>query len=223
MNGPEHYLTAERLADQANHYIYGDGSDPVTGAALAAEAQVHATLALAAATALATTGDMPIPDCDSWTRVAGVHRDEPTGPGRSAPAPEEDETPWADRIGQRVTVTYDDAGLHNITGHLAEMTSSQLTVVVGTAVFPVDLEQVTSVVPAPPAADAASGPAGWPPRIGDVWEIDREQYWACGRPSEPRLLTPTGKSWDAEGLRQSATSVKLLLPGRERTVGGVST
>ena len=52
MTGPEHYRAAERLADQANHFTYGDGADPVVGAALAAEAQVHATLALAAATAL---------------------------------------------------------------------------------------------------------------------------------------------------------------------------
>jgi hypothetical protein len=57
MTGPEHYRAAERLADQANHYTYGDGGDPVTGAALAAEAQVHATLALAAATALAPIGE----------------------------------------------------------------------------------------------------------------------------------------------------------------------
>jgi hypothetical protein len=51
VTGPEHYRAAERLADQANHYTCGDGEDSVTGLALAAEAQVHATLALAAATA----------------------------------------------------------------------------------------------------------------------------------------------------------------------------
>jgi len=50
MTGPEHYREAERLLKKATHYSYGDGADPVTGAALAAEAQVHATLALAAAT-----------------------------------------------------------------------------------------------------------------------------------------------------------------------------
>lgn len=43
--GPEHYREAERLAALAHHYTYGDGADPGTGAALAAEAQVHATLA----------------------------------------------------------------------------------------------------------------------------------------------------------------------------------
>lgn len=42
----DHYSEAQRLADQAHDYTYGDGADPVTGNALAAEAQVHATLAL---------------------------------------------------------------------------------------------------------------------------------------------------------------------------------
>lgn len=51
--GPQHYRAAEKLADQANHFTH---ADPVMGAALAAEAQVHATLAVAAATALAAIG-----------------------------------------------------------------------------------------------------------------------------------------------------------------------
>jgi len=49
VNGPAHYRAAERLADQAYHFTYGDGGDPVAGAALAAEAQARATLALVAA------------------------------------------------------------------------------------------------------------------------------------------------------------------------------
>ncbi|WP_019547623.1 MULTISPECIES: hypothetical protein [Streptomycetaceae] len=53
MTGPEHFREAERLADMAHHYTYGDGADSVTGAALAAEAQVHATLALAVAASVA--------------------------------------------------------------------------------------------------------------------------------------------------------------------------
>lgn len=48
MTGPEHYKKAEELVERAHHFTYGDGADPVIGAALAAEAQVHATLALAA-------------------------------------------------------------------------------------------------------------------------------------------------------------------------------
>lgn len=56
MTGPEHYREAERLAARADHFTYGDGADPVTGAATAAQAQVHATLALAAATAFVAAG-----------------------------------------------------------------------------------------------------------------------------------------------------------------------
>lgn len=74
MTGPQHYREAERLAARAHHFTYGDGTDPVVGAALAAEAQVHATLALAAATAL--IDEKP---CGSsfdayraWERVAGA-------------------------------------------------------------------------------------------------------------------------------------------------------
>lgn len=52
MTGPEHYREAEWLLGRAHHWTYGDGGDPAVGAALAAEAQAHATLALAAATAL---------------------------------------------------------------------------------------------------------------------------------------------------------------------------
>lgn len=40
---------AERLATLAHRFTYGDGADPAVGAALAAEAQVQATLALTAA------------------------------------------------------------------------------------------------------------------------------------------------------------------------------
>lgn len=50
MTGPEHYREAERLAAMAHRFTYGDSADPVVGAALADEAQVHATLALVAAT-----------------------------------------------------------------------------------------------------------------------------------------------------------------------------
>lgn len=50
MNGPEHYREAERLADLAANGV-GTYSTEVR-AQWTAEAQVHATLALAAATAL---------------------------------------------------------------------------------------------------------------------------------------------------------------------------
>lgn len=77
MTGPEHYRAAERLADRANHFTYGDGNDPVVGAALAAEGQVHATLALAAATALmAVTEEASLADYDAWREVASVQPEQ---------------------------------------------------------------------------------------------------------------------------------------------------
>lgn len=44
----EYAAMAERLADQAHHFSFGDGGDPAVGAALAAEALVYATLAAVA-------------------------------------------------------------------------------------------------------------------------------------------------------------------------------
>ena len=64
MNGPEHYREAERLLAA----VTADGDDPVKSfaraAALHAAAQVHATLALAAATAL------PAGLFEEWQAVA---------------------------------------------------------------------------------------------------------------------------------------------------------
>jgi len=80
MTGPEHYREAERLLGMAHHFTYGDGGDPVTGAALAAEAQAHATLSLVAATALTApvcsdtadgTGHETKADYDAWKQAAG--------------------------------------------------------------------------------------------------------------------------------------------------------
>lgn len=78
--GPEHYREAERLAAMAHRFTYGDGADPAVGAALAAEAQVHATLALAASHALTQpvcadtedgSGHATKADYDAWVAVAG--------------------------------------------------------------------------------------------------------------------------------------------------------
>jgi hypothetical protein len=53
MTGPEHFSKAEELAAKASEYLgQGDGQD--SAAVWAAVAQVHATLALAAATAVET-------------------------------------------------------------------------------------------------------------------------------------------------------------------------
>ncbi|MGW0993505.1 hypothetical protein ACWD5V_09380 [Streptomyces sp. NPDC002523] len=75
--GPEHYREAERLVRDAHRFTYGDTADPVTGAALATEAQVHATLALAAATAMQAPVDgsecgMGSREFDAWYKAAGV-------------------------------------------------------------------------------------------------------------------------------------------------------
>lgn len=51
MNGPDHYLEAQRLIHLAG------GSDPESASQYLAEAQVHATLALAAATLHIGSGD----------------------------------------------------------------------------------------------------------------------------------------------------------------------
>jgi hypothetical protein len=66
MTGPDHYRKAEELTAKAHDYLgQGEGQ----GAAVwVAVAQVHATLALAAATALGTTAA----DGRAWTEVAGT-------------------------------------------------------------------------------------------------------------------------------------------------------
>ncbi|MEW2250423.1 hypothetical protein AB0907_24150 [Streptomyces sp. NPDC006975] len=79
--GPQHYREAERLASMAHRFTYGDGADPTVGAALAAEAQAHATLALAAATALSTPDRSSPPRIsryawEEWQQAAGVQPPE---------------------------------------------------------------------------------------------------------------------------------------------------
>lgn len=83
MTGPGHYQEAERLLDSCRLYVDGEseiyperenGVD-TCGNALAA-AQVHATLALAAATALglgrADDHGMLADDANAWQNAAGV-------------------------------------------------------------------------------------------------------------------------------------------------------
>lgn len=83
MNGPDHYRAAERLlagtpktnADRERG-IEGNDPWPPTEMELRA-AQVHATLALAAATALNDfEGGMSAPDYNTWMGVAGVNGTE---------------------------------------------------------------------------------------------------------------------------------------------------
>lgn len=69
MTGPEHYQYAQQLLENAGDEE-GFGSDAERF--YLAKAQVHATLALAAATAVTATaqGQMSVNDGDAWERVA---------------------------------------------------------------------------------------------------------------------------------------------------------
>ena len=70
MTGPEHYREAERLAAESYHEDRWESADK-----LLARAQIHATLALAAATAMngVTCGEgLPVWDADAWQDTAGT-------------------------------------------------------------------------------------------------------------------------------------------------------
>ena len=78
MTGPEHYREAERLLNAAQDLSAELPADVVPSAehylalsTTASLANAHAVLALAAATAIPNTGQMPVPDCDAWEAVAG--------------------------------------------------------------------------------------------------------------------------------------------------------
>lgn len=69
MTGPEHYRKAEHRLLMA----WEEDRTPEDVRHLVAEAQAHATLALAAATAMnGAQNGMPIPDFKAWDQVAGV-------------------------------------------------------------------------------------------------------------------------------------------------------
>lgn len=75
-SGPDHYREAERLIEEANRVGH---HDPQRGDGILLAAQVHATLALAAATAInCANDDVPRLDWAHWTAAAGV-KDEPSG------------------------------------------------------------------------------------------------------------------------------------------------
>lgn len=77
MTGPEHYTRAEQLLRKVRDG-YQEGTDV---AAIIAAAQVHATLASAAAAAFndhdADSGGMPIEDYEAWAHTAGVWKPKP--------------------------------------------------------------------------------------------------------------------------------------------------
>lgn len=88
MTGPQHYREAERLTAQADSWANADtgwkahlSSEERIAHRMAdlTEAQVHATLALAAATALndngteADGGGMPLDDLNEWRETVGTN------------------------------------------------------------------------------------------------------------------------------------------------------
>lgn len=81
--GPEHYREAERLLGGAQNVMDIAPLDGLTRTECAELAQVHATLALAAATALNdhshSEGGMPLEDYDAWVKTAGVWQRKATG------------------------------------------------------------------------------------------------------------------------------------------------
>ena len=83
MTGPEHYAEAERLLAVADRHTSGVTYGPEWTLTLTA-AHVHATLALAAATAVGTAG----PDRHAWADIAATtHRSKPEPPSGSPPGP----------------------------------------------------------------------------------------------------------------------------------------
>lgn len=77
MTGAEHYRQAEKLLANAwqkggpngDAFIRTDNQRD----AMLVSAQAHATLALAAATALSQTGEMYVPDAEAWEQAASAH------------------------------------------------------------------------------------------------------------------------------------------------------
>lgn len=76
--GPEHYDQAEKLLEESATALHPSDADRII-----AEAQVHATLALAAATALNdhshAEGGMRIEDYDAWHQVASAWQPKQKG------------------------------------------------------------------------------------------------------------------------------------------------
>ena len=82
MTGPDHYAEAERLLALAGRHSKGATYGQEWTLTLAA-AQIHATLAVAAATAVGTAG----PDSRAWADVAATKpgASEPEAPDTSVP------------------------------------------------------------------------------------------------------------------------------------------
>jgi len=80
LNGPEHYREAERLQRHAAELVGTfEGARSATPAeqahraAVLADAQIHATLALAAA--IGMSASLPNPEAAEWRKAAGIRLD----------------------------------------------------------------------------------------------------------------------------------------------------
>ena len=71
MSGPEHYREAGRLIEQA-HKEQAENGPGCGSEEILTEAQVHATLALAAATAYPTARDEDTPTARKWCKWVDV-------------------------------------------------------------------------------------------------------------------------------------------------------
>jgi len=80
MTGPEHYVEAERLLALADRHTKGVTYEQKWTLTLTA-AQVHATLAVAAATAVGTAG----PDGHAWADVAATRLSARKEPSTESP------------------------------------------------------------------------------------------------------------------------------------------
>lgn len=84
MTGPEHYRESERLLSDASFTSTsgtpvtreGRPVEPRIHAALINRAQVHATLALAAATAIPTARAQLLAEMKAWSEAAATRRDD---------------------------------------------------------------------------------------------------------------------------------------------------
>jgi hypothetical protein len=101
MDGPEHYRLSEEIANEAAGKLNREGSDTSMVAALIALAQVHATLAAAAAAAGGSTGwrevFYPRPPASPGPGNREIRRE---GPGSTRATTPEQRIAW--RPGRRI-------------------------------------------------------------------------------------------------------------------------
>lgn len=76
MTGPEHYREAERLLAESRTILRPNDEGHCEADRSIAEAQVHATLALAAATAIPTIRTQLLAELKAWAQAASTRNRE---------------------------------------------------------------------------------------------------------------------------------------------------